>query len=155
MGHSQRHSTGYALSLNLARHPWLARIVLRLLWRPASQRYARRSNAHTDAAPPQCPQSLRVGRLSREVKRSTASHDRDKCPVRSAVHPGSEQTCGTLLKFFEAVLCAVLVYMSRFEDLPIHGDVNARRRHLRGSNCHADIEHGVGGLESCRSQRAR
>ena len=25
----------FALSLNLARHPWLAQIVLRLLWRPA------------------------------------------------------------------------------------------------------------------------
>jgi len=46
-----RLATGYALSLNFALHPWLAQIVLRLLWRPASQRYARRSSAHTDSEP--------------------------------------------------------------------------------------------------------
>jgi glycine dehydrogenase subunit 2 len=35
---------GNSFELNLARRPWRARIVLRLLGRPASRRYARRSN---------------------------------------------------------------------------------------------------------------
>ena len=48
---SYRPATGYPLSLKLTRRPWLARIVLRLLWRPASLRYARRSSGHTDTGP--------------------------------------------------------------------------------------------------------
>jgi len=48
---------GYLFSLNLARHPCLARIVLRLLWRPASQRCARRSNKH----PALRPRNIAVG----------------------------------------------------------------------------------------------
>ncbi len=41
----------YLLALNFARHPWLAQIALRLLWRPASRRCARRASTHTVDAP--------------------------------------------------------------------------------------------------------
>ncbi len=71
-------ATGYALSLNFARRPWLAQIVLRLLWRPASQRYARRSSAHTDSEPLRCTGGPRVGSFFPEVKRSAASHSGKK-----------------------------------------------------------------------------
>jgi len=78
-------ATGYVLSLNLARRPWLARIVLRLLWRPASRRYARRSSTHTDSEPLRSPRACGRDVLSSEVKRSAASHERDNHRERSAV----------------------------------------------------------------------
>jgi hypothetical protein len=78
---------GYLFSLNVARHPCLAPIVLRSFWRPASLRSARRSNKHPALRPPKLITRLRrqAGCSSTEVKRSEASHEGEEYPFAGAI----------------------------------------------------------------------